>query len=92
MMAFTKRISIWGIASLIILVGEFFLQNYNDRLLINRQKPLWPSATGFQLCVVFQLAAAVCGVVAIRRGGSRWWLMCVLVAILIALSCYFGEV
>jgi len=83
MMAFAKYISIWGIASLALLVGGCYLADY-------RQYPQFSGATGFELCAVLQLAAAVCGVVAMRRG-SRYWLWTVVPAALLALACYFGE-
>jgi hypothetical protein len=89
-MTIAKQISIWGIVSLVLLVADRVVAECNLYLSDHHQKPLFSSATGFQLCFVLQLAAAVCGVVAIRRG-SRWWLLTVVPAILLALGCYFGE-
>jgi len=88
--SFAKKISTWGIASLVLLVGDRVVGEYNLHLADHGQKRLFSSATGFQLCVVLQLAAVVCGVIAIRRG-SRWWSSTVVLAAMVALSCFFGE-
>lgn len=92
MMAIAKRISAWGIASLVLLVGQFVFGEYNLYVYDHHRTPLLSNATDLQLCAVVLLASAVCGVIAIRRGGSTWWMMIVLLATLMALSCYFGEI
>ena len=91
MMAAAKQVSTWGIASLVLLVGGFVVDAYNGHLLHTHQTPLFSNATSSQLCAVLLVTAAVCGVVAIRRGGSRWWSAVVVPAILLALICYLGE-
>ena len=90
-MVFAKRISAWGIASLVLLVGQFVIGKYNVYLYDHHRPQLFSNATALQLCVVVQLAAVFCGVIAIRRGGSTWWLATVVPAILKALQCYFSE-
>jgi hypothetical protein len=91
MTAFAKRTSAWGIASAALLVAAFVIDAYNGYLSHHREPPLFATLTGLRLCAAVQLAAAVCGVIAIIRGGSRWWSATVVPAILLALSCYFGE-
>ena len=90
-MAFAKRISIWGIASLVLMVGERAVWGCSLYQFVHGQTPLLSSANSLELCSVVQLAAAVCGVVAIRRGGSRWWSAVVVPAILLVLFCFFGD-
>jgi hypothetical protein len=79
----------WGVASLFLLVGDYLLWWYS----FHREDaghPLFSRLTGLEQCAVVQLAAVVCGIIAMRRG-SGWWVMTVIPAALIALSCYFGE-
>jgi len=91
MTQFSKRTSLWGLASLVLLIGQFVVDGYNGYLLHNRRAPLLSNTAALEWCAVVQLGAAACGVIAIRRGGSRWWSMTVLLSTLLALSCYFGE-
>lgn len=72
------------------MVGESAVGEYNLYLYDHGRKPLFSSATGFQLCVVVQVVAVVCGVIAMRRG-SKWWAVTVVPAAVLALGCYFGE-
>ena len=92
MLPFMQKISIWGIASLVLLVVHFLLSTYDIYLLDHYHRPLFGSDARLQICAVVQLAAAVCGIIAVRRGGSMWWLGTALMAAFLALGCYFGEV
>jgi hypothetical protein len=79
----------WGVASLLLTVGDYLFWAYS----FHREdlgRPLFSRLTGLEQCVVVQLAAVVCGVIAIRRGSPAWGIT-VLAATLIALSCFFGE-
>jgi hypothetical protein len=89
-MAAAMGISVWGIASLVLLLvgrgfGEFNLYLY-DRT----GRPWVSFAVANQICVVVLLAAVVCGVIAIRRG-SKWWGLTVAPALLFAVIYYFGD-
>ena len=90
-MAFAKRISKWGIASLVLLVGGWgVIAEYNLYLHDHGREMLFSFAVGHRLCVVVLLAAVVCGVVAMRRQ-SNWWLLTVVPAAVLAVVCYFGD-
>lgn len=91
-MALGRQLSICGVAGLIILLGEGVVGFYNAHLLNTRQTPLFSNARGLQVCAAANLAAAVCAVIAMRRGASGWWSAIVVVGTLAALSCFFGEV
>jgi hypothetical protein len=85
-----KGISSWGIASLGLLVGWLGFGEYNLYLYDHTGRPwIWFSVY-YQICVVVLLAAAVCGVMAMRRGSKRWALT-VALALLFAVFCYFGD-
>jgi hypothetical protein len=90
MMACTKRIPTWGIASLVLLVGDYLVWGYSFHL-EDLGKPLFSRVTGYEQCVVVQLAATVCGIIAMKRE-SRWWVVAVIPAAWLALGCFFGEV
>ena len=91
-MTVANRIPVWGLASVVLLVGDSVVGVYNGYQLHYRQPALFSNATSLQVCAIVQFAAALCAVIAIRRGGSRWWSVVVVLAVLIGLSCYFGEV
>jgi hypothetical protein len=83
------KINKWGVASLLLLVADYLLWWYS----FHREdagNPLFSRVTGLEQCVVVQLAAVVCGIIAMKRGGP-WWVITVIPAALIALSCFFGE-
>jgi hypothetical protein len=79
----------WGLASLLLLVGDYLLWGYSFHL-EDLGRPLWSRVTGLEQCVVAQVTTVVCGIVAMKRG-SPWWVVTVIPAALIALSCFFGE-
>ena len=83
------RANKWGVASLLLLVGDYLLWWYSFRR-EDAGHALFSRVTGLEQCVVVQLAAVVCGIVAMKRGGP-WWVVTVIPAALIALSCFFGE-
>ena len=89
--AFVKRISWWGIASVLLLIGNVVIFQYNFHLVRSGQQSLFSTLANYELCVIMQVSAAVCGIVAARRG-STWWLFIVLTAGVMALGCYFSEV
>lgn len=89
-MSFARRISKWGIASLLLFLVERAIAEYELHLDSQRAPVLfgdWSAAN--QFCGVVQLAAVVCGVVAVRRQ-SYWWLLTVLPAAWLSLVCFFG--
>jgi carbon starvation protein CstA len=90
-MTFANRLSNWGIASLVLLVGEFAVGEYNLYQYDHGRGTLFSFASGNQICVAVQLAAVVCGVVAMRRQ-SNWWLLTVVPAAVLAIGCYFGAI
>jgi hypothetical protein len=90
MVALAKGVSLWGIASLILLVGNYLIGQYSFHLEDVGQAPLFSRMRNYELCIVMQLAAAVCGIIAMRRG-SKLWLVTVLPASLFALGCFFGD-
>jgi hypothetical protein len=90
MASFGTRISKWGVASVALLVGEIAVGEYNLYQHDHGQRPLLAFWQADRLCVLVQLAAVVCGVIAMRRG-SKWWALTVIPAIWLALTCFFGE-
>ena len=89
-MTFTKRMSKWGVTSLLLFLADCVLGEY--QLHLDSQQPPIPFgdwAAANQFCAIVQLAAVVCGVVAVRRQ-SYWWLLVVLPAAWVALVCFFG--
>jgi len=91
MTASVKPISAWGIASAVLLIAALAIDSYNGYMAHNHRTPLLSTVTGLRVCAAMQLAAAICGMIAIKRGGSRWWSATVLFAVLLGLGCYFGE-
>ena len=90
-MPFSYRFSYWGIVSLLLLLGEVAFGERNLYLHDRGRELLLSWRVANQLCVLLQLGALVCGVVAMARG-SKWWVLTVVPAALIAMSCFFGEV
>lgn len=90
MTAASKRLSAWGIASLVMLVGWLGFGEYNLYQYDHTGRPRLWFTVYYQICVVVLLAAAVCGVIAMR-GGSKWWALTVAPALLFAVLCYFGD-
>lgn len=91
MIAFAKRLSLWGMTSLLLLLGGCILGEYDYLLREHGRKPLFStSATALQTCVVLQLTAAICGFIAMKRG-SKAWVLTALPSTLLAVACYFGE-
>jgi hypothetical protein len=86
-----KRISKWGIASLLLLLGEFAFGEYNFYLYSHGRKMLLQSWTEVhQVCAVVAFAAVVCGVIAMRRQGP-WWGLTVLPATWMAIVCFLND-
>jgi hypothetical protein len=89
-MAAPKGISGWGTASLVLLLGWLGFGEYNLYLCDHTGRPWIWFTVYYQICVVVQLAAVVCGVIAMRRG-SKWWALTVALASVHAVLCYFGD-
>ena len=90
-MAFTKHISKWGLASLVLLVAGLAFTNYNLYLYDRGGKMLLSSWTAVhQVCLVVEFSALVCGIVATKRQGPLW-LLAVLPAAWMALVCFLDD-
>jgi hypothetical protein len=70
-------INLWGIASVIFFVGDYLVSCYSFSLQDSGRAPLFSTTTNYEQAVIANLAALVCGIVAVRRG-SNWWLFLVL--------------
>jgi hypothetical protein len=89
-MAAANRISLWGIASLVLMVGGIGFGEYNLYLYDHTGTPRIPWTVYNKICVIVQLAAVIFGLIAVRRG-SVWWALPVAPALYAALVCFFGE-
>jgi hypothetical protein len=85
-----KRISRWGLVSLVLLLAGNGFGEYNLYVHDHTARPWVPWDVANRICIVVLLAAAVCGVIAMRRG-SKWWALTVALALLFVLVCYFGD-
>lgn len=83
-------ISWWGIASVALLFGQYVFGEYNFRLEDLGQAKLMSRTTHYELCFALQSAAAVCGIIAMRRG-TKLWLLAVVPAACLALQCLLGD-
>jgi carbon starvation protein CstA len=88
--AAAKRLSGWGIASLVLLLGDFVFGEYLLYVYDRTGRPLIPWVIANQICAALQLAAVVCGLIAMRRG-SVWWGLIVAPAIWFAFVCYLND-
>jgi len=84
------RLSWWGIASLLLFFASFAFFQYSFHLRDTGRTPLFSTLANYELCVVMQLAAALCGFIAMKRG-SWWWAFIVLAATIMAIGCFFSE-
>jgi hypothetical protein len=75
--------------SVLLLATE--LLGVSDQARDSRHPAPLSSVANYELCVVMQAVAAVCGDAAIRRA-RRWWSATVMVATAFAIGCFFGEV
>ena len=85
-----KRIPWWGIASLALLFGQYAFGEHNFRLEDVGQPRLVSRTTHYELCLVLQSAAAICGIMAMKRG-SKLWVLPVIPAAILALQCLLGD-
>ncbi|HKY19759.1 MAG TPA: carbon starvation CstA 5TM domain-containing protein [Vicinamibacterales bacterium] len=90
LMAAAKRISVWGIANIVLLLGGRGFGEYNLYLHDHTGRPWILFAVANQICAVVLLAAVVCGVIAMRRG-SKWWVLTAIPALLFAVVYYLGD-
>ncbi len=88
-MAAGNRISGWGVASFVLLLGGRGFGEYN-LYLYDHGRPWVRFGVANQICVVVLLASVICGIVAMRRG-SKWWALAVAPALLFAVVYYFGD-
>jgi hypothetical protein len=86
----SRSISIWGLASLLLFLGSFVIFQYSFHLHDTGRPPLFSTLANYELCVVVQVAAAVCGFVAMKRG-SKWSGWTAVPATLRAVGCYLSE-
>lgn len=86
-----KRLSVGRAANVVLLVGGCVLDELDYSFRQHGRAPLFStSAAAFQTCVILQLIAAGCGLVAMKRG-SKAWLVPASLSVLFAIACYFGE-
>jgi hypothetical protein len=85
-----RRISGWGIVSLMLLLGGRGFGEYNLYLYDHAGRPWVEFGVANQICVVVLLASVVCGIIAMRRG-SKWWVLVVAAALLFAVIYYLGD-
>jgi hypothetical protein len=83
-------ISWWGIASLALLFGQYAFGEYNFRLEDVGQPGLVSRTTHYELCLVVQSAAAICGIMAVKRG-TKLWVLSIIPAAILALQCLSGD-
>ena len=77
-------------ASVTLLVGDYLISRYSFSLQDNGHSPLFPTVINYNVCVVAQLAAVVCSIIAAKRG-SHWWIVLALPAGWLAFVCLLGE-
>ena len=82
-------INIWGTASVILSVGDYLVSWYSFSLHYSG-RALFSTVTTYEQAVVANLAAVVCGIIAVRRG-SNWWLFVVLVSAWLMFVNFLGE-
>ena len=80
----------WGLASLALLCGQYVFGEYNFRLEEAGHARLVSRTTHYELCVLLQGAAALCGLVAMRRG-TAWWILTVIPSVILAAQCLLGD-
>ena len=80
----------WGLASLALLGGQYAVGEYNFRLEDAGHARLMSRTAHYELCVLLQAAAAVCGVIAMRRG-TKWWALTVIPSVILAAQCLLGD-
>jgi hypothetical protein len=83
------RTNKWGMASLLLCIGDYQLSRYNYSLRTSGT-PLFSTATDHAICLMAEFAALVCAIVAARRG-SKWWLALVPPTLWLVIVCYLGE-
>ena len=65
---------------------------YNDYSRAAHGRPSLTSTTIAEIRVAVQMGAATCGAIAVKRGGSMWWMAVGMAAGFLALICLFGEI
>jgi hypothetical protein len=89
-MAAAERISAWGVASLVLLLGGRGFGQFNLYLYDHTGRPWISFAVANQMCIVVLLAAVLSGLIAMQRG-SKWWALTAAPALLFAVIYYFGD-
>jgi hypothetical protein len=90
MVALARGFSKWGMTSMILLLGDSLTSLYNSYLYEHGRKMLFSFVTDSEICVIAQLAALVCGAIAMKQG-SKWWVMAVLPAAWLTVVCFMGD-
>jgi hypothetical protein len=85
-----KRPSIWGIASLLLLVVGFGFTSYIEALRDHGRPILVSRDDLYAVCALALFAAAVCGVIAAKKQ-SGFWLLAVLLEGYLFLLCFFYD-
>jgi hypothetical protein len=80
-----RFINPWGIAALIVFVGDFWLSGYSFDLQDSGKEPLFSTTTNCEQAIVANLVAGVCAYLASRHGHWSW-------RFLILLSAWFAIV
>ena len=75
---------------MILLLGDVLIGLYNSNAYESGGKALFSFVTDSAICVVAQLAALVCGAIAMKQG-SKWWVLLVIPAALLTLVCSMGD-
>lgn len=68
----------WGIAALVIFIGDYWLSRYSFTLQDSGQTPLFSTIATYEQAVVANVAAGVCAFIARRRGHWSWWFLILL--------------
>ena len=87
----TRQSRRWGIAAVVFAVGQQAFDEWNLYLYDHGRPQVVSFLRAAEICVVVQLAAVICGIVAMRHG-TKWWVIIVLLALIKGLGCFFGEV
>jgi hypothetical protein len=80
-----RFINPWGIAALILFIGDFWISEYSFHLQSSGEVPLFSTITNYEQAVVANLVAGVCAYIASRHGHWSW-------RFLVLLSAWFAIV
>ena len=86
----SARANTLGMTSLVLCIGVYQLSRYNYFLRTTTGTPLFSTSTDHTICLLTQLAALVCAIVAGRRG-SKLWLILVPPTLWFVFVCFLGD-